>query len=147
LATIPVEIFSLLISEEQPNPYLLELAKSIGQLTLPVAVGVLFVNSIEKQILASKESTEKQILATKESTEKQILATKESTEKQILATEKQIAATREITTESIKASEARICFSIDSLLARICFSILLTKRTPTATGSVNCPIDFANSRK
>jgi DNA-directed RNA polymerase beta subunit len=112
--------------EQQVNPYLLELAKTVGQIALPVTVGTFILNGIDKQIKITKESTEKQIIANKESTEKQIIANKESTEKQIIAnkeliiamkesTEKQIIANKELiiankesTAESIKASEARI---------------------------------------
>jgi hypothetical protein len=126
-ATSQIDIFSVLISEES-NAYLLEFSKSLGQLTLPVAIGVFFVNSIEKQI----SSVEKQITASKELVEKQITSNKESVEKQISGVDKQIIANKElilankeniekqisslekITTERIKASEARI----ESILSR-----------------------------
>ena len=107
---IPPDVSSLAVSGNQSDPLLLELVKTVGQLTLPLFAFQLF----NRQIEVTKESTEKQIAAT----EKQIAANKESTEKQIAATEKQIAATekqieadikvtREITREVIKAADAR----------------------------------------
>ena len=118
---IPPDVSSLAVSGNQSDPLLLELVKTVGQLTLSLFAFQLF----NRQIEVTKESTEKQIAATekqiaanKESTEKQIAANKELTEKQIAATEKQIAATekqieadikvtREITREVIKAADAR----------------------------------------
>ena len=100
---IPPDVSSLAVSGNQSDPLLLELVKTVGQLTLSLFAFQLF----NRQIEVTKESTEKQIAAT----EKQIAANKELTEKQIAATEKQIEAdikvTREITREVIKAADAR----------------------------------------
>ena len=89
LAMIPPDVSSLAVSGNQSDPLLLELVKTVGQLTLPLFAFQLF----NRQIEVTKESTEKQIAAT----EKQIAANKELTEKQIAATEKQIAANKEST--------------------------------------------------
>jgi hypothetical protein len=124
---LPLETISILLSaEEQTNPYLIELAKAVGQLTLPVAASIYISNVIEKQISSVKESTEKQIavvekqiVSTAASTEKQIAAVKESTEKQIAAVEKQIVINKELNEKSIMASEARI----ESILLKFTQSI------------------------
>ena len=121
------ELLPLSISGvEAPNPYLIELAKALGQLALPVAVGTYIINNvqvqvkeqiaaIEKQITANKELIDKQLTANKE----QITASKELIDKQLKANKEQIAANKELidkqltankelNKESIKASELRI---------------------------------------
>ena len=108
---IPPDVSSLAVSGNQSDPLLLELVKTVGQLTLPLFAFQLF----NRQIEVTKESTEKQnaatekqIAANKESTEKQIADNKELTEKQIAATEKQIAANKELTEKQIAATEKQI---------------------------------------
>ncbi len=50
LAATPLELlYSVLIVEEQaPNPYDIEFAKALGQITLPVTVAIFFGNSGRK---------------------------------------------------------------------------------------------------
>ena len=90
LGAVPAfEIISLLVSageQTDVNPYLLEVVKSLGQLSIPVALGFFFVNTVEKQIAANYKATNDLIAGNKDL----------------------IAANKEIAAESIKSSEARI---------------------------------------
>ena len=101
-----VEIFSLLVSAEQTdvNPYLLEVVKSLGQLSIPVALGFFFVNTVEKQIAANYKATNDLLAGNKD-----LIAVNNKATNDLIAGNKDlIAANKEIAAESIKSSEARI---------------------------------------
>ena len=101
LGAVPAfEIISLLVSAGEKtdvNPYLLEVVKSLGQLSIPVVLGFFFVNTIEKQIAANYKAANDLIAGNKD-----LIAVNNK------ATNDLIAANKEIAAESIKSSEARI---------------------------------------
>ena len=108
LGAVPAfEIISLLVSAGEKtdvNPYLLEVVKSLGQLSIPVVLGFFFVNTIEKQIAANYKAANDLIAGNKDL----IAGNKDLIAVNTKATNDLIAANKEIAAESIKSSEARI---------------------------------------
>ena len=100
-AVTTVLVILFLISEEQrefiPNPYYIEIFKPLGQLSVPVAVGLFIINS-------NNQATKDLIMANKEL----ITANKNISVESIKANKELIAANKEMSAESIMTAKTRI---------------------------------------